>query len=77
MPKTGAVYYRHLSNVERLIEKIDRIRRLKTERNRLLDTGAPLHKVYAINCRIDELEQDDPPVRYSGRNDLGRIWTYS
>jgi len=47
--------YRHISNVERLLDKI---RRLKNERDRLLDTGAPLHEVYSINCRIYELEED-------------------
>lgn len=77
--KAGATFHRHLSFVERIINKMDLLRDLKLEQARLID-AKQLNRARAVGEKIYELEtsQDELDViaSYTGVNELGRSWSF-
>jgi len=77
---SGAVYNRHISSVERMLNKIDLLRKLKRNQKELLDKGKVAEAV-AVGDYIYELEsQDELDHRAScmgiSENSIGTIWTF-
>ena len=75
---TGRIFAHHLSNVDRMIRKIDHLRKLKIEQERHID-NKDFSRARSIEEQIYELEsQDELDViaSYAGDNQLGRVWTF-
>jgi len=76
--RAGATFHRHVSSVERVINKIDLLRKLKLEQDRLIDANkldrarVIGEKIYELECK-DEL---DVIASYTGLNSLGRSWSF-
>lgn len=78
---SGAVFYRHMSYVQRTVELIDRIRALKDERARLLSLQTkPWARIRALTDQIYSIENQDEldtgSCKAVSENDIGTCWTY-